>query len=205
MRKNGAKILKAASGYKEYRKLAKYFAVETFIIYCKSIGVSKITKKGIETALNYPLFTKWMNIGGQVIPEDKVNELFDLIKSRKINSWQEVHDFYDECQNNYLSWKVRYAIFVLEKLYDKDISEFTIDIIKDIINDVFDVSNYIYENAFSSREKDYTDYFRTITYSSEEEMTAVIGTIHDVKFLKELEVSTKEFNESLETLFSEFI
>ena len=36
-------------------------------------------------------------------------------------------------------------------------------------------------------------------------MTAVIGTIQDVKFLKELEVSTKEFNESLGTLFSEFI
>ena len=66
------------------------------------------------------------------------------------------------------------------------------------------VSNYIYESSLSSREKDYTDYFRTITYSSEEEMTAVIGTIQDVKFLKELEISTKEFNKSLETLFPPF-
>ena len=75
----------------------------------------------------------------------------------------------------------------------------------DIINDVLTVSNYIYESSLSSREKDYTDYFRTITYSSEEEMTAVIGTINDVSFLKELEKSTKEFNESLENLFTDFI
>ncbi|MEE0877984.1 MAG: DUF4954 family protein [Treponemataceae bacterium] len=205
MRKNGAKILKAASGYKEYRKLAKYFAAETFINFCKSLGVFKITKEGIENVLNIPLFTKWMNIGGQVIPEDKVNELFDLIKTKKINSWQEVHDFYDECQNQYDLWKVRYAIFVLEQLYSKKLTEFTSEIIRDIVNDVLNVSNYIYESSLSSREKDYSDYFRTITYSSKEEMTAVIGTINDVKFLKELEVTTKEFNESLQLLFADFM
>ena len=146
-----------------------------------------------------------MNIGGQVIPEDKVNELFDLIKTKKINSWQEVHDFYDECQNQYDLWKVRYAIFVLEQLYSKELTEFTSEIIRDIVNDVLNVSNYIYESSLSSREKDYSDYFRTITYSSKEEMTAVIGTIHDVKFLKELEVTTKEFNESLQLLFADFM
>jgi hypothetical protein len=36
-------------------------------------------------------------------------------------------------------------------------------------------------------------------------MTVVIGTIHDVKFLKELEVTTKEFNESLQLLFADFM
>ena len=36
-------------------------------------------------------------------------------------------------------------------------------------------------------------------------MTAVIGTINDVKFLKELEVTTKEFNESLQLLFADFM
>ncbi len=205
MKKNGAKILKAARGYKEYRKIAKYFAVETFMIFSKTIGISVVTNEEFKKAQKIPLYTKWVNVGGQIIPEDKVNELFDLIKTRKINSWQEVHDFYDECQKNYSLWKVRYAIFVLEKLYSRDITEFTSEIFKDIINDVLNISNYIYESSLSSREKDYTDYFRTITYSSKEEMTAVIGTIQDVKFLKELEISTKEFNESLETLFSEFI
>ncbi len=205
MKKNGAKILKAPRGYKEYRKVAKYFAVKTFIEFCNISGRSFVSKQDFEDAQKNSLYTKWMNVGGQIIPEDKVNELFDLIKTKKINSWDEVHQFYDECQKNYSLWKIRYAIYVLEKLYSKNITEFTAEIIKDIINDVLNVSNYIYESSLSSREKDYIDYFRTITYSSKEEMTAVIGTIQDVKFLKELEVSTKEFNESLETLFSKFI
>ena len=191
--------------YKEYRKIAKYFAVKTFIEFSKILGISVFTQDDFRNAQKIPLYTKWMNVGGQIIPEDKINELFDLIKTKKINTWQEVHDFYDDCQKQYSLWKVKYAIFVLEKLYSKDITEFTSEIFKDIVNDVLNVSNYIYESSLFSREKDYTDYFRTITYSSEEEMTAVIGTIQDVKFLKELEVSTKEFNESLGTLFSEFI
>lgn len=205
MKRNGAKILKSAQGYKEYRKVAKYFAIKTFIETSKSKGKFFVTKQDFYDSQEIPLFTNWINVGGQIIPEDKVNELFDLIKTKKINSWTEVHAFYYECQNNYQQWKVRYAIYVLEKLYSRSMLEFTSEIFKDIINDVLIISNYIYENSLSSREKDYTDYFRTITYSSKEEMTAVIGTINDVSFLKELEKSTKEFNSSLETLFSEFV
>lgn len=205
MKKNGAKILKGPQGYKEYRKVAKYFAVESFINFCKCSNRVVVSRQDFEDVQKIPLFTRWINVGGQIIPEDKVNELFDLIKTKKINSWDEVHQFYDECQKNYSIWKVRYAIYVLETLYSRPINEFSAEIYQDIIKDVLTVSNYIYENSLFSREKDYTDYFRTITYSSKEEMTAVIGTINDVSFLKELEKSTKEFNSSLETLFSEFI
>ncbi|MCR4790081.1 MAG: DUF4954 family protein, partial [Treponemataceae bacterium] len=136
-----------------------------------------------------------------VIPEDKIQELFAAIKEGKINNWQQVHDFYDECQKNYMNYKTRYALYILEFLYSRKIDDFTCDIFKDIISDVLIVSNYIYENSISSRKKDYTDYFRTITYSNQEEMTAVIGTIDDVSFLKELEASTKEFNENFSSLF----
>ena len=128
-------------------------------------------------------------------------ELFDKIKIGKIGSWDEVHSFYDEQEANYLDFKSRYALYILEFLYSRKISEFTDEIFKDIISDVLAVSNYIYESAISSRQKDYTDYFRTITYANKEEMTAVIGTIDDVSFLKELKVTTEEFNSSFSSLF----
>ena len=204
MKKNGAKILKAPQGYKEYRKVAKYFAMKTFIEFCKSTGKTNVTRQDFYNAQQIPLFTSWMNVGGQIMPEDKVKELLELIKTKKINSWQEVHAFYDKCQEEYSYWKIRYAIYVLETLYSRSMIEFSKEIYRDIISDVLAISNYIYENSLSSREKDYSDYFRTITYSSKEEMTAVIGTINDVSFLKELEISTKEFNLALENLFYEF-
>ena len=148
------------------------------------------------------LFTEWENVGGQVIPSAKINELFDLIKQRKINTWEEVHQFYDECQKNYLTYKTRYSIWVLEQLYARKIGDFTKEITKDILKDVIDVSKYMYESSISSREKDYTDYFRTITYKNEEEMLEVVGKLEDNSFLKELKVETENFNKKLEEIFA---
>ena len=205
VKKGGAKVLKGAQGYKEYRKIAKYFAVKVFVEYCQKNNSKKLSKELLKQGEQIPLFTQWLNVGGQVIPSDKVQELFTQIKSKKINSWDQVHAFYDECDKSYIDNKFRYAIYVLEFLYSRPISEFTSEIFSDIINDVTIVSNYIYDSSVSSREKDYVDYFRAITYRNKEEMDAVIGTIQDVSFLKELKTTTDDFNKSLENLFSEFI
>ncbi|MBQ9630240.1 MAG: hypothetical protein IJR49_01475, partial [Treponema sp.] len=64
------------------------------------------------------------------------------------------------------------------------------------------VSNEMYESAVSSREKDYTDYYRKMVYSSEEEMNQIIGSINENSFLQELEEDTKNFNQKLMQLFS---
>ena len=60
----------------------------------------------------------------------------------------------------------------------------------------------MYESAFVSRQKDYTDLFRSMTYSSPEEMTAVLGTVNDNDFLVQLEQETKSFNQNLKVFFS---
>ena len=80
--------------------------------------------------------------------------------------------------------------------------QFTQAIFKDIHDDVLIVSNYMYENSRTTRQKDFEDYFRSITYSNKEEQEAVIGTLEDTDFLKELEVETKKFNQNLELLLS---
>ncbi|MGP1586722.1 MAG: DUF4954 family protein [Treponemataceae bacterium] len=204
-KKGDVNILKAARGYKEYRKIAKYFAAKTLLEYCTSKGEVSFNKNMLDEVQKIPLYTRWQNVGGQVIAEDKIEELFCDLKEYKINTWQEVHYFYDECQKEYINYKTRYAIYILEFLYSKSISEFSKDIFKDIICDVLIVSNYIYESSISSREKDYTDYFRTITYRNQEEMTAVIGSIKDVAFLQELKKTTFEFNKKLSFLFDDLM
>ena len=200
-KRGGAKIVKAPCGYREYRKIAKYFAAKTLLDYAHANGKKTFDSSLLLKAQEIPLYTEWKNVGGQVIPSEKLSELFASIKEGKINGWKQVHAFYDEVQSSYLDYKTRYALYILEFLYARKICEFTDEVFDDIIGDVLAVSNYIYESAVSSRKKDYTDYFRTITYSNQEEMTAVIGTIEDVSFLKELELSTKEFNTDLEPLF----
>lgn len=201
MKKHGALIIKPAKGYKEYRKMVKYFAVRTLFDYAQQQGIESLTKEELSKIEELPLYTMWQNVGGQIIPEEKLNDLYDAIKTKKITSWNQVHQFYDQCQEQYLQYKTRYALYLLEQLYSAAVSTFTSVIYSDILSDVLIVSNYMYESSISSRQKDYTDFFRTTTFRTKEEMTAVIGRLEDNDFLQQLEKETLSLNKELETLF----
>ncbi|MBQ2571047.1 MAG: hypothetical protein II579_01120, partial [Treponema sp.] len=57
------------------------------------------------------------------------------------------------------------------------------------------------ESSITSRDKDYTDFFRTITFRNRDEMEAVVGKLNESGFLKELKVATEQFDSDLEKLF----
>lgn len=201
MKKYGAIIVKPAQGYNEYRKIMEYFAIKTLLEYCQKNNIEELTAETLKNIETCNLYTSWINAGGQVIPEAKIQELFNLIKQKKINSWDEVHKFYSECQEKYLEYKSSYAVYLLEQLYSIGIDQFTSEIFSTIYDDVIDVSNYMYTSSVESRAKDYTDYFRTITFKNENELNAVIGTLESNEFLNNLKEETTEFNQNLKTLF----
>ncbi len=201
-KKNGAVIYKPAQGYREYRRIIKYFSVEALLDWAKEKKVSRLTLDHIRVIEKVPLYTKWQNVGGQVIAEEKIAELFDLVKNGKINNWHQVHDMYNEFQASYTEYKARYALYLLSHLYTLPVSEFSGDIYQDIIDDVTYVSDYMYRSSIESREKDYTDFFRSVTFRNKEEMEAVLGTIKDSSFLQDLEVATKEFDDRLHKVFA---
>lgn len=204
-KKYGGRIYKGAQGYKEYRKIVKYFAVQTLMDFCRSLDQQTLDPSLLQQIHTIPLYTEWENLGGQIVPKPQVQELFHLIKSREINNWNQVHDFYNKCQSQYLNWKTRYSIYLLEWLYSRKISEFDKATFKDIHDDVLIVSNYMYESSRSSRQKDFEDYFRSITYRNRQEQEAVIGTLEDTDFLHELEAETRRFNRDLERLLSRLV
>ena len=201
-KKYGAKILKPVQAYKMYRKIVKYFATRTLMEYCKSLDVSCLTLDLIAKIRELPLYTEWENVGGQIIPAQKIQELFEAIKGGKINDWEEVHSFYNVCQVEYEQYKVRYALYLLERLYSRPIEQFSFDLYRNISDDVTVCAFDIYNAAFGSREKDYTDYYRNMVYRSQKEMDAVIGPLNDNSFLKELRADTAKFAEDIKGIFS---
>ena len=201
-KKYGGRIYKGAQGYKEYRKIVKYFAVQSLMGYCHGLGHQSLTLQLLHQIQELPLYTQWDNVGGQIIPSQQVQQLFRRIKEREITSWEQVHRFYDQCQESYTLWKARYSLHLLEWLYSRELHQFDQAIFQDIHDDVLIVSNYMYENSRSSRQKDFEDYFRSITYRNQQEQEAVIGTLEDTGFLQELEVETAQFNQKLERLLS---
>lgn len=202
-KKFGATLYKPVQGYKTYRKILKYFASSTLQEFCIKNNTDKITVDLLDKIMQINLYTKWQNVGGQVIPDEKVQELFGKIKDKTITSWEQVHSFYDDCQNEYLNYKTRYALYILEELYSRKITDFSPEIFKDIVSDVTVVSNEMYSASISSREKDFTDYYRCMTYKNKEEMTSVLGSLNDNSFLKALKTDTTEFNRFIKQAFAE--
>ncbi|MDE7383005.1 MAG: DUF4954 family protein [Treponemataceae bacterium] len=184
-----------------YRKIVKYFAAQSLIEYCEVHNYHELNDAIISEIQRIPLYKKWVNLGGQVIPEESVFALNESIKSRKINSWEEIHAFYDDCDAAYTNQKARYSLYLLEGLYSKPIEHFSSDIYDNIVEDVIEISNEMYASAFSSREKDFSDYYRSMTYRNKEEMEAVLGDIHHIEFLETLKSDTEKFNKSIESAF----
>ena len=200
-KKYGAVIIKPVQSYKMYRKIVKYFATRTLMEFCSSLNHEKLTFELVDKIRQFPLFTEWENAGGQIIPSDKIQELFTNIKKGEIKSWKSVHRFYDQCQSEYEKYKVRYALYLLEQLYSRPIEEFTVDVYRNVTEDVAIVADDIYNASLQSREKDYTDYYRKMTYVSEREMQNVIGILDENSFLCQLNSYTEKFKSDIFQIF----
>ncbi|MCI5606808.1 MAG: DUF4954 family protein [Spirochaetia bacterium] len=200
-KKFGAVIHKPVAAYKMYRKLVKYFAASTLMDFCKSQGVETLTKDLLEEIRKLPLFKEWENVGGQVIPSEKIRELLENIKKGNIKNWQQVHNFYDKCDAEYEQYKIRYALYLLESLYSRPLEHFSVDLFRNITDDVTVFAFDIYNAAHKSREKDYVDYYRTMMYRNKQEMDSVLGSLENNDFLRQLQGDTKVFVNEISKVF----
>lgn len=200
-KKVGAIIYKPLKAYKAYRQVCKYFAVRTLIDFCRRNSLAALEEIIVSEIKLLPLYIDWMNVGGQVMPKEKVQELCSLIKEGNVKDWDSVHAFYADVQKDYEDYKSRYAIYLLEKLYSRSIEKFDSEIFEDILEDVSKMAETMLKFSIESREKDFTDYYRCMTYESKEEMTAVLGTLEDNDFLKVLSKDTAAFKKDLANLF----
>ena len=201
-KKYGATIFRPAYAYHQYRKIIKYFAAKTIIEYCDEKNIVSVSPAVLADMARYPLYTEWLNAGGQIIPLEKIDELREKVKRGEMSSWDEVHRFYDACAASYLADKTRYAFYLLEYIYGVPFERCSTEQYRNLVESVISVSNDMYELSVSSREKDYTDYYRKMTYRSREEMDAVLGTIDSDDFLTMLKDDTERFNKKLYRVFA---
>ena len=204
-KKYGAIIYKPVQAYRMYRKIVKYYATRTLMDFCKALDQISLSKEIVSKIRELPLYTEWENVGGQIIPSEKIQELFTAIKSGAISNWDAVHHFYDNCQFSYEQYKVRHALYLLELLYSRPVEEFSEDLYRNIIDDVSVVAYDIYNASFKSREKDYTDYYRMMTYHSKKELDNVVGPLVENEFLRQLRSDTEVFVTELKAIFDGLI
>ena len=185
------RILKPLEAYHAYGDMIVYYAVKTLMHY-----LELHPDTDMETIVNQmrgKRLRKWINLGGQTMPEEYADQLRTDIREGVLNTWDEIHHRYDELWDNYQSEKLRHAYFSLMFLYKDETDVLTKEMWNESLDKAIRIQHFICDQVYESRKKDYDNEFRNATFRNEEEKIAVIGKIDEVSFVKQIREESDEF------------
>jgi hypothetical protein len=179
-----ALIVKAQEAYRIYKELIVYYGITNLVAYIQSKRLTSFTQ--INEILPKAVQRKsWKNIGGQLLPEDALQSLITGIKGGTIQSWVEVHSFYEESGNQYKEEKLQHALASLLEIKGFTAEAFTVEVFKQLLQETLSTKEWMTNNIYKSRAKDYQSEFRKMVYDTEEEMEEVIGRLDENVFIQQ--------------------
>ncbi|UCE47970.1 MAG: DUF4954 family protein, partial [Phycisphaerales bacterium] len=189
-------ILKAVDGYHAYGQMLHYYAVKNLLEYMEADP--EVTLSSMSQELSGPRERQWVNLGGQLVPNTEVDQLRSDIGSGELSSWTDIHDRYDALWQDYPRAKQCHAFAALCDL----LGENTIETRqwRSALEKAVEIQEYIRDQVYISRQKDFDNPFRQATYRNQDEMTAAIGTIEDNSFVKQVRQETENFKKRIEQM-----
>jgi len=196
-------LIKVAEAYSIFRELVIYYAVTQLVKFITEKKISSWQK--LQQALPaQPTRTSWKNIGGQLVPEKAVQALIRDIRSGKIDSWDEVHEYYARKSSQYPADKFRHAFASLLELLRLSPGRFTKKIFLGLLDKAVATKEWMVQGIYDSRAKDYQSSFRKMVYDTEKEMTNVIGRLEDNSFIAQQKKELADFKMQIEKLQNSF-
>lgn len=176
-------LLKPLQAYKIFIRMIRYYAITQFAESLEAFA-GKSFNKYLEQLPANPAWEEWENIGGQLLPGSVLKKLLKEIKSGKIKSWSALHAAYLKIGDQYALDKRQHGLGVLKKISAINLREMTRSQALDLLLEWIETRKWIAAGVEISRVKDYTNPFRRMSYQSEEEMHAVLGTMPDNTFIQ---------------------
>ncbi len=139
-------------------------------------------KKSLSAKL---LRSQWLNIGGQLIQQTEVDLIKRGIKSGKVKSWVELHDFYRQQGIAYTADRLNHGYTSLLEILNITPRQFTPVLLKQLLQQALDTKAWMCKAIFDSRAKDYSNPFRKMVYDTNEEMNKVMGRLEDNSFIQQ--------------------
>ena len=187
--KRKVRITKVRKGYNAYGEMILHYAVKNIIRYLDESEDNSIEK--LNNMFEGKRLREWINLGGQMMPAEYVEQLRKDINESVLNTWDEIHHRYDELWQNYQQEKLRHSyLSLLYLLQAKEISPEAWDW---LLDKAIEIQQYICNQVYESRKKDYENPYRNATFRNEEEKIAVIGTIEGASFVKQVKEETEQF------------
>ena len=182
-------IEKVHRGYQAYRQMLHYYAVRNLLDYAEANAHANLA--AVTEALDGPRQTRWVNLGGQLIPAEDLQQLIADITSGELDSWADIHQRYDRLWAEYPLTKQRHAMAALCDLLD--IETLTPERWAAALDEAVETQRYVCEQTYLSRKKDYDNPFRQVTFANPAEMEAVMGSPESVSFVKQVRRETDAF------------
>jgi len=173
-------VTKVQQAYNVYQQLIKLYAVNQLLESNTKAKSSRDVFASIPSRLQ---LNKWLNIGGQLIPADEVEKLKKSIKKGQMETWDDVHDFYQAQADIYPQQKLAHALAALKEVTGIRIRENELSRLIQLLDDALATRTWMSDGIYNSRAKDYSNPYRQMVYETEKEMEAVIGSLEDNSFL----------------------
>lgn len=180
-------ILKPYEAYHAYEDMIIYYAMKNLVNYLHEHPDE--TFEQMCRHLTNVRQREWINLGGQLLTEDDLEKLIDDICNGTLDSWDDIHKRYNELWKKYPTDKLLHCYQALRFIYDKCPS-LTKEIFTDALNRGEKVLQYVCDQVYASRKKDYENAIRNSTFRNLEERDAVNGKLEDNSFVQQIKKET---------------
>lgn len=193
-------ICKPYQAYHAYKDMIVHYAM---INVMKCVGADpKLRLTELSSRFVSERVKEWVNMGGQLMMASDVDDLRADIRNGKLASWNSIHKRYDKIWEKYNDDKLSHALASLCEVYG--VKALGPDEWKRAIEDEKRIQQFISDQVYLSRKKDYTNPFRQASYRNEEEMIAAIGPLDTNSFVLQMKEES-EANISLLSNMSSII
>ncbi|HLA60518.1 MAG TPA: hypothetical protein VK622_17210, partial [Puia sp.] len=186
------RVIKLVKGYSIFRELIIHYAIEQIMLHTTNgqfNGLSDFQQSLPENKIP----ESWINAGGQLIKKSSFEKLLSDIRQNQVNSWGEIHQFYQHEAGHYSIDKLQHALDILYQVHGILIKNLSAVAFKELLLQSTRTAEWITQGIFSSRKKDYINPFRKMVYESQAEMDQVLGKLDDNGFIINQEKMFKEY------------
>ena len=190
------RILKAYQAYHAYGDMIIYYAVKNIVRFLHENP--SFSMEDLRKEMESKRQREWINLGGQLMNGDEVEKLIHDINYGVLNNWEEIHHRYDEIWRSYPMEKLRHAYLSLIFLHKDETATLTPELWQQALKDAKRIQQFICDQVYITRKKDYDNEYRNATFRNEAEKIAVIGEIDEVGFVKQIREETAAFFEKID-------
>lgn len=186
-----------------FRSMIHYYGASHLIDFIEKNNIQTI--HALQDALPKKLVRSvWENAGGQLISKKDIAQIRKKVREGKIRSWDHLHTVYNELSDEYPKDKMMHGLASLAEITGLPLHRITTDQLAEVLRDALKTREWIVNNIYKSRAKDYSNPFRKMIYDNQEELEKVVGKLEDNAFINEERNNLGQYRLKIDELLARF-